>query len=79
MRDAARWLRGDKDIPDSIRSGPDLRDRILPPLLAALTDAETKRKCIEKAEEHIQRSPKAPPFAGLEHWAPFVITGLADE
>jgi CHAT domain-containing protein/tetratricopeptide (TPR) repeat protein len=36
VREAGRWLRGDPQIPDSIRSGRDLWERVLPPLFARL-------------------------------------------
>jgi CHAT domain-containing protein len=68
---AQRWLR------DDITSGPDLRDRVLPDLLANLDDDHLKRECQRRAEYYAGRYPDRPPFASPVHWAPFIATGLS--
>jgi CHAT domain-containing protein len=68
---AQRWLR------DDIRSGPDLRDRVLPELLAGLDDAPLERACRRRAAYYAEQFAGRPPFAAPVHWAPFIATGLS--
>jgi CHAT domain-containing protein len=68
---AQRWLR------DDIRSGPDLRDRVLPELLADLDDEHLKQECRQRAAYYAEQFPDRPPFAAPVHWAPFIATGLS--
>jgi CHAT domain-containing protein len=71
LRAAQRWLR------DGITSGVQLRDEILPELLAGLDDEHLRRECRRRAEYYAGRFPASPPFASPAHWAPFIATGLA--
>jgi CHAT domain-containing protein len=67
---AQRWLR-------EIKSGPDLRQRVLPQLLATLDDDHLKRECERRADYYAEHYPDSPPFAWPVHWAPFIATGLS--
>jgi CHAT domain-containing protein len=68
---AQRWLRVD------IQSGPDLRDRVLPELLAGLDDDHLKQACRQRAAYCAQHFAGRPPFALPLHWAPFIAIGLS--
>jgi hypothetical protein len=68
---AQRWLRED------IRSGLELRDRVLPELLAGLDDDHLKRACRQRAAYYAEQFGGCPPFAAPVHWAPFIATGLS--
>jgi CHAT domain-containing protein/tetratricopeptide (TPR) repeat protein len=68
---AQRWLR------EGISSGPDLRDRVLPELLAGLDDDHLKQECRRRAAYYAAHFPDRPPFAAAAHWAPFIATGLS--
>jgi CHAT domain-containing protein len=71
LREAQRWLR------EEIRSGVELRDRWLPPLLALLKDDELESVCRNEAENYALSHRDRPPFESPAHWAPFVASGLA--
>jgi CHAT domain-containing protein len=71
LREAQRWLRED------IRTGPELRDAVLPNFLRRLPQENLRRECERAAEGYARCHPDTAPFASPAHWAPFVATGLA--
>jgi CHAT domain-containing protein len=71
LREAQRWLRED------VKTGVQLRDEVLPGLLAQLPDEDLKQKCRQSAAWYAERCPERPPFASPAEWAPFIATGLA--
>ncbi|MEK7675080.1 MAG: CHAT domain-containing protein [Verrucomicrobiota bacterium] len=70
LRQAQAWLRRE------IRSGPQLRDEVLPAFLKSVEDEDLRRKCVAAADEYARRFPDRPPFAHPIYWAPFICSGL---
>jgi CHAT domain-containing protein len=73
LREACRWLRED------IRTGPHLRDAVMPEFLQRVNDPVALRKCREVADDYARACPDTPPFASPAHWAPYICSGLGSQ
>jgi len=71
--EAQRWLRED------IRTGDELVDFVLEPLLARIADGVTVDNCWRVAREYKRLGQGRPPFESPAYWAPYICTGWAFE